>query len=238
MKKSKFLFLCIVAQLLFMASCTKESYFHSLSLGYPSKGITYIYADQTSDSIVIWTTDDVQITSNASWLGVPDDKAYIEVPNYYRVVSQVLVYLSASRNTTGEPRMATVSVRSAGADDWSSNAAAIYYQVPWLNIRYPYPSYEYNDNGLLKKATFQLKEPALRELSDTLRFEVNEDWKLTDGKFLHPAQTLGFKGVQKVALLVDENTTEVERKDTLMLDCAGIRTMITCVQEAKKKDKE
>lgn len=202
-----------------------------MGVNYP-QGIALIDADQLMDSVVFSTTDNFQLSSNASWMMVPDSMKSGRVQNYYRVVWQVSSPLLFEPNTTGRMRTAQLSINCTGSDDWNQTSTATYTQVHWLNITSPSPNYAYNE-GVITDAAFLLTDSAT-QVSDTLRFSVHGNWTLTEGTFVHPSTGEGEPGTQKVALTIDPNPTTGERQEQIVLTSNGVSTPITVKQTGRK----
>ncbi len=216
-----------------MTSCKKESYYHTMNLAYPTGGVGKIFADQDLDSVFFYTTDDFQVTSNTSWATVPSDKGAGDVPYTYQYVWGVTVPVYFEANTTGKVRTANLTIRSWGEDDWDNTMNAVFIQASWLNITRPAPKYSYLDSDITG-AAFEMKDSI--QTTDSLTFQVWNNWTLTDGSFVHPAITSGPEGVHTVILTLDANTTAVERKDTLVLTSNGVSNKIAFTQAPKKNE--
>lgn len=231
----KYLFAATAMVGLVVASCQKESYYHTMSVLYPTQA-SVVFGDQSTDSVVFYSTDSYQLSSNASWMTIPDGRETQKVENAYRFVWQFSVPLNFEPNTTGKPRTAQIAVHSYGSDDWDITGYASYYQLSWLDIYRPAPAYKYVD-GIPTGAAFEATDSAT-QISDTLKFYVYGNWTLTDGTFVHPTASSGTAGDNVVALTVEPNPTNGERTDTLKLNSRGVLVPIAFKQSAPKQEEE
>lgn len=230
MKKTFWLLLAVLS--IITASCSKDSYYHNMAIIYPSGG-KILYADQDLDSVVLYTTDSYQASSSVAWLSIPTDRTAGKIENYYRYVWQVSIPVQLEANTTEKTRTALVAVHTFGSDDWKQTGTVTFYQLPWVDVYSPVPSYSYVE-GIPTAASFLATDSAT-QVSDTLKFYVYDKWTLSDGSFVHPTAIMGEKGDNVIALMLDSNTTKGERHDTLTLVIRGIKTRIAFKQEAPKE---
>ena len=229
----KYLFTAVAVGLMLIAGCTKESYYHSVAVLYPSQGtLALSYADQPTDTLVFVTTDNFSISPNADWLAVPDSMKEGRIENYYRNVWQVTSVVLLSPNTTGQIRTGNLSIHTWGNDDWNQTASATYQQLPWLNVSRPVPAYAYTENRITG-AAFVATDSAT-QVTDTLQFQVHGNWTLSDGVFVHPKELSGEAGTVTVAVDIDPKTDPAERRDSLTLTCRGVTTGIVFKQEENK----
>ncbi|MBR1789645.1 MAG: hypothetical protein IJ762_10760 [Bacteroidaceae bacterium] len=229
----KYLFTAVAAGLTLLAGCTKESYYHSLAVLYPSQGTMALsYADQPTDTLVFVTTDNFSISPDADWLAVPDSMKEGRIENYYRNVWQVTSVVLLTPNTTGKIRTGNLGIHTWGSDDWNQTASATYQQLPWLDVSRPVPAYAYEENRITGVA-FVATDSAT-QVTDTLQFKVYGDWTLTDGKFVHPKVMSGEAGTISVAVDIDPKTDSAERRDSLTLTSCGVTTGIVFKQEKNK----
>lgn len=228
----KFLLPCLALAAFILASCDKESYRHEIDVMYPEPlTVAVVMADQPTDSLIFVTSDNFRITSQASWITVPDTIREGKINYNYFYAWIVPAIMSFEPNTTGEIRTGMVSVNSYGDDGWNQTATATYTQLAWLDITQPQPNYAYNE-GIITKAAFELSDSAT-QVADTLKFRVYGDWTLTEGTFVHPAATAGVIGAHTVVLAIDPNTTTGERCDTIKLVSRGVTTPIAVKQKGK-----
>lgn len=231
----KYLLASLALVAMMFTSCKKESSYHTMSINYPL-GMKYVYADQKLDSVLFNTTDNFQVSSNASWATINDKDAIGQIPNSYRFVWVVSVPIHFSENTGEGLRAAEISVRTFDNDEWDNTGRVNFTQFPWHDIYMPSPSYSYN-NSVVTKAYFEAEDSATQE-ADTLKFYVYNKWTLTDGTFVHPEVTSGEAGDNVVTLHLDPNTTASKREDELRLQTAGGATsVIKFTQDEPKSDK-
>ena len=235
----KYLLSALAVAVLFLASCGKDSYYHTMSLIYPSlEQPSIVYADQKLDSVLFYTTDTYKITSTESWLTPDHTMSSMNVQNSYHSVYSVWqfrVYVNTEPNTEGKVRSGYLHVNSQGDDDWDNTATAMYYQLAWMNIWRPAPILNYND-GQAVSAIFKIKDAA-EVITDTLEFEAHGDWTLKGGSIIRPETVSeGRSGKQKIALAIEPNTTYTERQGKLILSCNGVSEEIVFIQEAKQNE--
>ncbi|MBQ8051147.1 MAG: BACON domain-containing protein [Bacteroidaceae bacterium] len=234
----KKLLLAAAAACTLLAACNKESSYHSMGVVYPSNyQPAVVFADQLSDSVFFYTTDNFQLSAyESSWITIPDSMRQGRVPNYFRTVFYVSVPLTFEPNTTGRPRTGHVTLRSYDGDDWDQSATATYYQTAWHNIVSPAPAYSSND-GVVTGALFRATVGAEQE-SDTLEFTAYGKWTLTEGSFAHVEQGLreGGEGSHRIPVTFDANTGEEERTTVVRLSSNGVTTEIEFVQKAPEKE--
>lgn len=231
MKKT--LRLIIAASIIMLCACEKENYYHTMSLIRPLRA-GVVMADQEYDTLSFYTTDNFQLISNAEWAVVPDSMKEGRIRNAYRNIWTVVSPIVFEANTTGQPRLGTITVRCFGDNEWDQTATANFYQLSWLDITIPKPKYSYNE-GTITGAAFEAEDSAT-QITDTICFCVYDDWTLSDGSFVHPKETSGKKGQNKIAVDVEENPDFVERETTLTLTSRGVATPIKFKQEAKKEE--
>ena len=231
MKKT--LRLIIAASIIMLCACEKENYYHTMSLIRPL-GAGVGMADQEYDTLSFYTTDNFQLISNAEWAVVPDSMKNGRIRNSYYHIWTVVSPIVFEANTTGQPRLGNITVRCYGDNEWNQTAIASFYQLSWLDITRPRPKYSYKD-GTINGAAFEAVDSAT-QITDTICFYVYDDWTLSGGSFVHPKETSGKKGRNKIAVDVEENPDFVERETTLTLTSRGVATPIKFKQKAKKKE--
>ncbi len=221
--------------MLALGACDKESYYHTMSIIKPVQA-SIVFADQQFDTLEFYTTDNFTLTSKVDWAVVPDTSKSGKIPNYYKQVWIVSTPIVFDANTTGSPRTAGININCFGDDDWNQTATATFHQLSWLDITQPVPKYSYKDR-VVTDATFEAEDSAT-QITDTLRFNVYDNWTLTDGDFIHPQTLSGAPGEHKVALDMTANTDTVPRETTLKLTSRGITIPIKYTQKAKKVKKD
>lgn len=235
----KYFYAAMAAFGLLLTSCSKESSYHALGVVYPSSTQpALLYADQVSDSLLFYTTDNFQISvKEATWIQVPDSMKSGNITNYYRTVFYVPVYLTFEANTSGKPRTGNITIRSYDNDDWDNIATAAYYQVAWHNVLQPAPTYQSGSDGVITSASFKKTVAATQE-TDTIVFHAYGKWTLTDGGFIHVEKGLqtGGEGEHVLPVTLDVNATTENRTSTLVLSSNGVSTPIEYTQEAPETE--
>lgn len=224
----KLLFLLSVAATVVISCGKNES--HYTDVLYPTNRSLLVMADQTADSLVFASTDSWTLTSNADWCTF--DSEYKSFTNKFENTwVQFSVPLTFTPNRTGKVRDAVVLI-----DGGESTNAAYYLQVPYLGISRPMRFV--SDQTLMPTGILTLNLTA-SSVADSVAFVVYGDWTLQalQGQWLTPSATSGRKGTCKVLLDIDPNTTEAERRDTLLLTSNGVVDSICVVQQAKVVEK-
>lgn len=236
----KKLFYAVLAVfVLLLNSCDKDNSFHSFGIIYPSVyQPAVLYADQTIDSLVFTTTDNFQVSvPEATWITVPDSMKSGNIPNSYRMLIYVPVYLTFETNPSGKVRTGNVIVRSFDNDEWDERATATYYQYSWLNIISPEPTYGALKDGIPEEVSFKTTVNAEQQTA-MIEFQAYGDWKLSDGDFLHVEKGLqeGRAGRFELPIQIDANVTSTSRTGVIVLTSNGISTPIEYTQEAPKSE--
>jgi hypothetical protein len=220
----KLFFLLTVAATMIISCGKNES--HYTEVYYPTNRSLLVMADQTADSLIFASTDSWTLTSNADWCTF--DSEYKSYTNKYENTwVQFSVPLTFTPNRTGKVRDAVVLI-----DGGQSTNAAYYVQVPYLGISRPM---RFVSNETLMPTEILTLNLTASSVADSVAFVVYGDWTLQalQGQWLTPSATSGRKGTCKVFLDIDSNTTEAERRDTLLLTSNGVMDSIFVVQQAK-----
>ncbi len=232
----KKLFYC-AALALALVACDDEQSRHQITVVYPSNnGYGVGYADQTLDSIVLYTFDSYKctVTQGDDWFTLDDNwkQATIQNSYYNMFVASIPVYMET--NTTDTSRVAYVNINNYG-DDWNETVGLGYVQLGWLNVTRPTPQYVYLDY-IPNQAVFAMSDSADVTV-DSIAFTVEGNWTLeSDASFVTPAASSGSAGEQVVRLSLSENNTSATRSATLTLTSNGVSTPITLVQGASTSD--
>lgn len=218
-----------------LTSCNNDTDQHQLAVMYP--GVSLLYADNTTDSLVFLTFDSWSMHSNASWL-TPRGKTSATVNHDASKRYQFIVYFDVEANTTGKSRWGNVEVFS-----YEYSASAYYLQLGCHNVMHPAgtPVTYINDNrNLPETIRFEATDSANVTL-DSLCFSVQADWTLSfaegeDATWLTPEKTAGTPGENIVRVSMTENTSDKERQTTLTLKSSGVSTDISFKQLPKKEE--
>lgn len=220
MRKSHIILLFSV---LLLGSCGKGNESHYTTILYPSTHYRIVMADQTSDSLVVSSTDTWNLSNSApDWCHYPSEYSRF-VNKYSNTWIEVSIPLTFDVNTTGKVRSVLLSLDA----DESSNAA-YYAQVPFLGISRPM---RVVSNDLTEQKIYPLELIASSTL-DSVSFSVYADWTLVplNGNWLTPAATQGKAGENLVNLTVTPNTSVSDRSDTLLLRSNGVQDTIFVIQ--------
>lgn len=217
------------------ASCDSDGYFHQFSILSPVNNVGVVYADQLVDTVWLSTTDSYKVKSENSWMALAPGADEYKVKYIYGGVYQLPVPLCIEPNTTGANRKNYLSFSTEGEDGWTQSTNVQYTQVTWLNVINPLPRYVADSTSTFAKCEFLAIDST--QTREVLKFEVYGDWTLTDGSFVHPEKTSGYKGRNEVSLTID---TDKRCGDTLVssitLTSNGISTPIVYKLLPKKKD--
>ncbi len=223
--------------MMLLASCDKESYRHSISLGYPTPGAYgCVYADQPQDSVVFYTFDSYRATTNASWVSIASGMEAITIENSYWYMVAVSIPLLFEPNTDGRTRECAISIYNYGADNWATTITASFLQLGWLNITNASVTYEeYSSTSYPLTATFELSDSAL-QVTDSLAFTVYGDWEIEyEPGFINIEQTSGSAGHNVVPIVVAANEETGERSADITLRSSGVETTVKLTQSGKKE---
>ena len=236
----KLFYAVLAAFVLLLNSCDKEDSYHNFGIIYPSAyRPAVLYADQTFDSLLFTTTDNFQISvPEAKWINVPDSMRSGTIPNSYRMLVFVPIYLTFETNPTGKVRSGNVIIRSFDNDEWDETATATYNQFSWLNIISPAPTYgAATKDGIPEEASFKTTVSAEQQTA-VIEFKAYGDWKFSDGDFLHIEKGLqeGRAGHFELPIQIDANVTSDSRTGVIVLTSNGISTPIEYTQEAPKSE--
>lgn len=219
--------LLILASLLLLGACGNGTGSHFTEIVYPASRYRIVMADQTSDSLVIASTDSWNLLNDASeWCHYPSEFNYFN-NKYSNTWLTINVPLTFDVNTTGKVRSALLKV-----DGGESTNAAYFSQVPFLGISRPM---RIVSNDLTQQQVYPL-ELAAESTLDSVAFTVYADWTLVPrkGSWLTLEVTQGQAGDHVVNLTVVPNTSAEERKDTLLLRSNGVQDTIFIVQKVPK----
>lgn len=223
MKKFVWVF-SLLSSLFFFNSCDKKTEQHYTAIFYPTVK-SFLYADQTLDSICFITLDAWQLTCGEGWLHIPEHMQGGGVPAGYFI--QPSVPLTFDPNVTGESRTALVNLHANG-----NTLSVLYEQFPFLNVKYP----------ARKDEVYELRDSAFIT-TDSLVFEAYGTWTLEfvdkDAGWISwedASLTRGSAGRQIVAFNMQENRLFEERKMTARLTSNGVSGDIIIVQLPVKQE--
>ena len=228
--------LCAAIAAITLASCGESTSEQHTTAFLPvnGRGIE-TYADQTTDSIRVISTDTWTLTNNTDWMDVK--VTALNQTNNMNVAIQPGYFVSTrldfeiQPNTTGRTRSALLQVNSSFAKIGTVTNQLVQY--PFLNISTPAP--RTSDNGV----TFNLDFIATtNEASTNIVFTVHSaDATLTSSAdWLTVSQANGFTphATQRVTVTAARNATGAARTATLTLTSAGISSVINVTQPAAK----
>jgi len=221
-----------------LTACSESDNEYYTTYFYPTtaSGIE-TYADQTSDTTLVVSTDSWTLTNTCDWCKVTCDgkssPISVTVPEGYMLATKL--NLSLLPNTTGATRTNILQVTSSYEKIGTISTYVVQY--PYLNVASPLPQLVTKDNTTTY--SFTMTVPASGTLSDNSKPSIvftvySTDATLTssDETWLKPAQTSGFKASaqQKVELEITKNETGAARTGTLTLTSNGVSSQITVKQ--------
>lgn len=225
MKKS--LSILALAALIAGACSDADNEIHRTTVLAPSNGSKMVFADQTRDSLKYETTEQHTILSTASWCK-PDISFLNDIKIYDHSIYTLITDVAFEPNTTGELRTATLMIVAE-----QCSAATMYCQVPYLAVSRPT---RLVNMQTLDAFTYELTDSA-HFTTDSVTFYVYGDWSLTpqSGEWVSVERMQGMKGQQTVRLTLTPNTTDANRRDTLLLRSNGVTDKLPLLQLAAKK---
>ncbi len=233
----KKIFICACLALA-LAACDDDSERHQISVVYPeNNGVGNVYADQTLDSIIIWTFDSYKCTvvQGESWMTIDSEMKQQTIPNSYYNMYAVTIPVYFSTNDTDSTRLGYVSINNYG-DDWNETVYTGFLQFGWLNITRPTAKYVYDSNYMPTQGVFAMADSAYA-LTDSIAFTVHDKWTLrTEDTFVSLADTSGNSGENVAHFSLAANNSTESRSATLTLTSNGISTPITIVQSGKSEE--
>lgn len=264
MKYIKSLFTTTLGALAFAASfvsCSNDnngSYELHNTYFYPISDGKQVYADQTTDSIKVVSTDNFSFTTpdDATWFTATDKNNVkapfsVTVPAGYIVTTPI--YLSIQPNTTGALRRSYFTATSVFGKVGA--VSQIISQAPYLNISTPScqvatdntgtTRYTFTLDGISSDGLYHAKDAQGKDITSTpfITFTVySDDATLTSSEsWLSVKQetatgtttaTPSFKygELQKVNLSIAKNETGSSRSAVLTLTSNGVSTTVTVTQ--------
>ena len=229
-----------------LSSCGDSSYEMHQTMFYPNKGGIVLYADQTMDTIHVYSLDSwtsqPSYNNGGTWFNYSPQKATVEAGR----ASDTKITLTAQPNTSGKNLAGELRVFSH--DQIATNV----YHYSWLNVTSP--SGRYVDDSGVSINTSQLTMEEFEKVKPKFAIE-NIQAAATDTavrfRTYQPGATLtsdadwlkleGSNGSfpvadeYRVALKASANTTGATRTATLTLTSSGISTAITVSQKAGAK---
>lgn len=221
-----------------LTSCSESDNEYYTTYFYPTtaNGIE-TYADQTSDTTIVVSTNSWTLTNTCDWCKVSYDgnssPISVNVPEGYMVGAKLDITLQP--NTTGTTRTNILQVVSSYSKIGSISTYVVQY--PYLNVTSPMPQSATEDNTTTY--SFTLTVPASGTLADSskpsISFTVYSNGATltsSDETWLKPSQTSGFPSGtrQKTEIDLTKNETGETRTGTLTLTSNGISTPITVKQ--------
>ena len=215
----------LLATGLLMASCIEDKGNHLTQIISPS-GVSFVYADQPSDTLYYQTTEKHTLTTNANWMQVQDD-IISEISFKDERIWMLAIPVHFDPNTTGQWRSASVRIN---AGDYS--AGAYFAQAPFLMVTRPT---RYINGSTLKVIQFGPLADSAFVTVDSIAFTTYGDWTLSTGKWATPTQQSGSAGTHIVRLDLEPYTsTEADRRDTLLLKSCGVTDSIPLLQYKRR----
>jgi hypothetical protein len=239
---NKFCLICAsVACLSFFSSCNKnENENHGMSIVYPENFYSVSYADEVNDSLVFETFDSYVATPyEADWITITAGASYDVTYSPYNLYTFKSL-LAFTPNTTGKTRYGRVLVK--GYD--GGTTAPFYFQLGFLNINNPVPTFQYSDelgDFIPESASFDL-QVAADATTDSICFTVANPWTLTfsegaDQTWLTLDKTSGEKNHNNVTIRLTPNTDKDNARSTsLVLKSGEVTNTINVKQLAAKKE--
>lgn len=229
----KKIFLVFVSVLVLgLTSCEKKGNTYEFAYILYPKPSSWLYADQTVDSLKFSTTYDWSLDCYQDWLHFDSKSVTGTVPKGSYVIEKTLLQLDV--NTTDTLRHAFVNFHANG-----NTLGAVYYQLPILNITIP----SVKDPYINKKDNFILTDSAGQQ-RDSIVFCTYGEWTLAfddvtpDWVHWEEGTSLaGNQGTHKLYFIIDENKEVQEREAILNLSSKGVTTPITIKQLAKEEEK-
>lgn len=230
--------LAAATAVLALTACTESDNEYYTTYFYPTttNGIE-TYADQTSDTTIVVSTDTWTLTNACDWCKVTcngqSSPITVTVPEGYMLGTKLDFTLQP--NTTGAVRTNLLQVISSYSK--IGTVATYIVQYPYINVNIPAPQASTSNNTTTY--SFTLTVPASGTLADNSKPSVSftvysNDATLTssDESWLKPARTNGFLANtrQKVELDLTKNETGEQRTGTLTLTSNGVSTNITVKQ--------
>lgn len=233
-----------------LTSCSdsKDEY-HTIGF---SKQYVVAYADQTNDSIKLYSTDDWSFRLDAAeWLKATykgQNAPFSEKVPAQGYTNSTLprIDLVCTPNTTGQERGGVLYATSSFAKLGSTVAQFI--QLPYLNISTP--SYEQATAGNKTYAMFRTYVESSGKTSSGVNPKVTFtvyadgatltstcDWISVLNKNLSERPTYAKNELQQVELVVAENTSKEARRGKVLLTSNGVTDTITVVQAQAQDNK-
>ena len=229
MKKT--LFSLLASLTLLVASCNNDPYEVHQSFFFPQKPEGMItYADQTMDTIRLYSLDTWTASTSQSWCSVSPDKYQIRNDS---LVLNTLMTITNEVNTSGARRVGYIQVKTF------TDLGMRVVQNAWLNISRPEPMYSTTpednmDNLPANKVYFLLNAQAKTDTAivftvyqDNATLSSSETWAV-------PETTTFSAGRHNVRISLEPNPTTSSRTATLTLTSAGVNTPISIIQSAKE----
>lgn len=219
---NKFSLICaIVTCLSVLSSCNKsEIENHELVIDYPYNYLSFLFADQTEDSLVFRTFDSyVASPFKADWITITAGASYDVSYDPYNVY-YFKSLLAFDQNTTGRTRYGYVQL-----DSYDKNVLAAYVQFGFLDINHPAPTYHPEISAVPDSASFAL-QVAADALTDSICFTVSQPWTLrfddgADQSWVTLGRTSGQPGHNNIALSLNRNTEGTEPRTTSLVLKSG-----------------
>ncbi|EHG23750.1 hypothetical protein HMPREF9332_00564 [Alloprevotella rava F0323] len=224
MKHVSLILSVVAAGVLTLTSCKSEFEQHMMQFA-PMKPNMVTYADQTSDTIHVLSTDAWKLTVDDSWLAVTPNEM---TPKYKGALYNTLLKFAFTANTNRLTRQTYFHVKGGH----TINMPVV--QVGWLNISAPAATYkDLNNDKVNDRAYYKVKLDAkatalpfyFTTYTDGAMVQTNAAWIQVPTA----AQTAGY---HPLSLTITPNTTKFERAGQITLTSAGITDTIEVVQAA------
>lgn len=223
MKKSYFALLAFL--MLFVVSCDEADYEVHQTFFYPQKPYgLQLYADQTADTINVYSIDPWTSSLTGDWFTVS--------PTVSDKWFNTHIDITTSVNTTGKNRQGMFNVHA------HETIGLLVMQNTWLNIMDPSPRVDNTVPFEDRRAVFECRVDDDAYSPEVSFYVYQDDAQLTSqAEWLKPETITFAKGYHTVKVNVETNPEEQERTGTLTLTSAGITSVITIVQD-KQVDEE
>lgn len=248
--KNPFILACALVATMTLAACSGDSddEYHEIALASPT-GLAY--ADQTSDTLKIYST--------GSWTVTTQDADWFTPTSFSREQSRPewnTYPLTLQTNTTGKVKSALFIVKASGN---KNKIYSSYFQVPWMNVANPNPVLRLADgtvsgfdsskfSELKAYFTFAFTSAAA---ADTLRFTLyapaatistSDEWisLKQDGESVKTASVSREAGSTRTFISIPvsatANTVAEKRTGTITIATStGIKQEVSITQEAAEK---
>lgn len=224
-------FLLTLAFVGLISSCSNDSKeeYHTTYFYPLNNGGTVVYADQTTDTISVVSTDNWTINNNSEWMTVKvgSETNTISVTVKEGYIVNTPVALAFQPNTTGELRQVGLYVTSSFSDVGTIGRAVTQY--PFIHVDNPIITTDKSET--LKIAGKQDENATKPSITFTI-YDKNATLR-NEASWLSLAKEKDFEAGKSttVELTAEVNKTGEARSTTLYLTSNGVTTPIKVEQE-------